>query len=135
VADGGQCEDYVGAIREWFMSLGCGKGSFSAGDERFAAELERRGVALRTVEKALLLGAARKYQSWLDGGDRAVIGSLRYFEGVISEIEGLPPVGEDYWRYLRGKLRQFAARWSELAEPPERRLGPASRGSVGGAKR
>lgn len=102
---------YVAAVRDCFVNLGSAKPDFAPSDETFARELERRGVPLQTVESALLLGATRKYQSWLDGKPSAPIGSLRYFEAVIAEAAQLPFTG-DYRNYLRGKLRQFAAQFA-----------------------
>jgi len=101
-------EDYVATIRDWFIGLDCSKRSFSGSDAEFAAELQKRGVSLQTVESALLLGAARKYESWLNGRTSSPIGSLRYFEDLIEEVTQLP-FGDDYRSYLRGKVSQFAA--------------------------
>jgi hypothetical protein len=98
------------------LALECGKVSFSASDAEFAAELESRGVPLQTVEDALLLGAARKYQSWLNGRLSAPIGSLRYFEEAIEETTKLP-FTDDYRGYLRGRIRQFAAAAARKALP------------------
>ena len=66
------CLDSGTTIRHWFIGLDCSKGSFPGSDAEFAAELQKRGVPLQTVESALLLGAARKYESWQLRTKRAV---------------------------------------------------------------
>lgn len=105
-------EAYIERIRKYFLGLGCVNGSFSRADERFAHELRERGVAPETVEDAMLMAAIRKYNSWLTKGASAPIGTLRYVDSVISEIDQQPwPSG--YREYLERKLRQFARLWAE----------------------
>src|SRR5262249_13457281 len=104
--------DYVATVREWFLRLECAKQSFSRSDEEFAGQLQQRGVSLGTVETAMLLGAARKYEAWLSGRASALISSLRYFEAVVEEAQQLD-LSDDYRRYLRAKLKQFASAWNE----------------------
>jgi hypothetical protein len=70
--------DYVATIREWFMNLECGKRTFSDSDEQCARQMQQRGVALRTIHGAILLGAARKYDSWLNGRPSSPISSLLF---------------------------------------------------------
>jgi len=81
---------YVDAIKRSFVSIGCTIGKFSARDAELAAELQRRYIPLDLVQDALLMGACRKYVSWLNGGSTEPIGSLRYFEGLITENPGTP---------------------------------------------
>lgn len=108
-----ELEEYVGTIREWFMRIGCGKRSFNAADGRYAGQLQQRGVRLGTVESALLLGEARKYESWLNGGGGSPISSLRYFEPLIAEVEqSAEAFSGDYKKYLRGKITKFAGAWN-----------------------
>jgi hypothetical protein len=127
--------DYVAMVRKWFVSLECGKRSFGAADERFALELEKRGVGLRTVENALLLGSVRKYVAWLNREtDCAVspISSLRYFEAVIAEVEEVKDTfTDDYRRYLRGKLKKFAGQLSHYTDT----TGSQGTDSVAGANK
>jgi len=97
-----------------FLRLGCGKRIFSLADRRCAAELARAGVPLAVVADAMLLGAARKYQSWLNHGPSAPIGSLEYFRALIDEAQQQPlPVV--YREYLQATTREFARRWSKTA--------------------
>ena len=115
--------DYVATVRQWFLSLECGKKSFSAADEHFARELNERGVAIRTVENALLLGACRKYVSWLNRETSSAvspISSLAYFQDVIAEAEELQDsFTEDYRRYLRGKLKKYAGELISQSTAPK----------------
>jgi hypothetical protein len=103
---------YVARIRNYFLGLGCVNGSFTPADERFALQLSERGVAAERAEEAMLMAAIRKYNSWLTNGPSAPIGTLRYVESVISEIERQPwPSG--YREYLEMKLLQFKKLWAE----------------------
>jgi hypothetical protein len=111
---------YVDAIKRSFVSIGCTIGKFSARDAQLAAELQRRRIPLELVQDALLMGACRKYISWLNGGSAEPIGSLRYFEGLVAEIRERPlPAG--YREYLQKKLEQLTTVWvKELAKLPQR---------------
>lgn len=106
---------YVASVRASFLAIGCGSGRFSASDERVASQLEKSGVPLDTVEDALVLGSVRKYGSWLSGSHSPPVGSLKYFEPLIQEVQQQPWPG-GYREYLRSKHRQFAKRWSEIAD-------------------
>ena len=108
---------YVDAIRRSFVSIGCTIGNFSARDVQLAEELQRRRIPLELVQDALLMGACRKYISWLNGGSAEPIGSLRYFEGLVAEIRERP-LPADYTEYLQRKMEQLTRAW-ELAKPPK----------------
>lgn len=124
-APGEACDsgDYVAAVRRSFLALGCTRARFSAADARAARELEQQGVALQVVDDALLIGACRKYASWLEGRESAPIGSLKYFSSVIAEVQSQPfPPG--YGSYLSRKVKELAATWAERhrsANPSRRR--------------
>jgi len=98
---------YVAAIRESFIALGCTIGMFGPGDVRTAENFERRGIPLETVQDAMLMGACRKYASWLDGGESAPVGSLAYFEALVAEMQHQPlPPG--YREYLNMQVKKLA---------------------------
>jgi hypothetical protein len=105
-------ELYVAAIQKAYLSLGCTKAKFSAGDARKAREFERQGVPLEVVEDSMLMGACRKYSSWLEGRDSEPIGSLAYFENLIEEIQR-QPFPQGYTEYLRVKNMKFAEACAE----------------------
>lgn len=112
---------YATSVREWFLSLGCVSGKFGAADVEIARQICRRGIPLAVVENATLLGACRKYGSWLQGQALEPILSLRYFEPLIAEIQNKPlPPG--YSGYLRKKIRQLTELWNESVKS-----GPRSR--------
>jgi len=103
---------YVAAVRDTFLATGCTQGKFGIGDEKSAKAMKENGVSLELVQEALLLGACRKYGSWLNGGSPEPIGSLAYFEALLSEIRDQPlPPG--YREYLRTKVVQLARMWKE----------------------
>lgn len=103
---------YIAAIREAYLALDCTVKGFNSADIQTAAEFEKERIPLETVMDALLLGAVRKYSSWLDGKESDPIGSLRYFKNLVTEIRKQPlPVG--YGEYLRKKNRALSSRCRE----------------------
>jgi len=103
---------YVATVRDKFLATGCTRGRFSLGDERTARAMKEQGVSLERVQEALLLGACRKYDSWLRGGSPEPIASLRYFESLLSEIHD-QPLPQGYREYLQSKISQLARMWEE----------------------
>lgn len=103
---------YVDSVRECFLALGCGSGQFGAGEAVTASNLHRRGIPLAVIEDAMLLGACRKYISWIEGHALEPIRSLAYFEALITEVREIPfPPGQS--AYLRKKVKQLAEAWNE----------------------
>lgn len=103
---------YVEAIKSSFVAIGCTIGKFSARDAQFAQDLQQRGIPLEVMQDALLMGAVRKYISWLNGGSPQPIGSLAYFSALVSEIQERP-LPTDYREYLREKVVQLAKAWAK----------------------
>jgi hypothetical protein len=104
---------YVDSVRECFLALGCSSGKFSVAETVSASNLHRRGISWSLLEEAMLLGACRKYTSWIEGQALEPIRNLAYFEPLIVEVQEKPfPPG--YSTYLRKKVRQLAADWNEL---------------------
>jgi hypothetical protein len=104
--------DYVASIRESFLALECTAGRFGGGDIRKAMEFEKNDIPLETVQDALLIGASRKYISWLDGRMSAPIGSLAYFEDIVLEME-IHPLPPGYRDYLALQVRKQALIWKQ----------------------
>jgi hypothetical protein len=103
---------YVASIRNSFLATGCTHGAFSTGDVRMARALRKSGVPLELVQQALLLGACRKYSSWLNGRCSEPIASLDYFKSLIAEIRG-QPLAPRFGEYLQSRVGQLARRWQE----------------------
>src|SRR2546425_2920035 len=77
-----------------------------------AKEFHERRIPLGLLRDAMLLGACRKYVSWLNGRQPPRPNqTLRYFEDIIAEIRSSPlPPG--YSNYLERTLERFAAAWA-----------------------
>jgi hypothetical protein len=106
--------DYVDTIRQAFVSVGCTRGIFRSGDESIARTFYSRGVSLSVVQDALVLGACRKYISWLNNGASEPIGSLHYFEPLVKEVQQRPfPPG--YREHMRYELQKLSGLWNESA--------------------
>jgi hypothetical protein len=102
--------EFVEKVRVLFLAPACVQASFSAADEKIAAELHRRGVQLDQVSRAILLGSARKYVSMLNAEARAPITTMKYFADVIDEVIR-SPIPESYWDPLRAKVTRMEQRW------------------------
>jgi hypothetical protein len=97
-------------VEKRFVTIGCTVGSFSSRDAQLAQDFQCGGIPLETVQGALLMGAVRKYVSWLNGGLPQPIGSLAYFSASVIEIHQRPlPAGYD--EYLQRKVVQLARAW------------------------
>jgi len=104
---------YVESVRQCFLALGCGSGKFGAAEAAAAINMQRRGIPLTVIEQAILMGACRKYTSWLQGRALEPIRSLAFFEPLIAEVQEKPlPPG--YSAYLRKKVKQLGEAWIEL---------------------
>ena len=102
-----QSNEYLETVRRWYLEMGCTARRFSSRDRVKALQFQKRGLCLELIEAGLLLGAARKYVSWLNGGARTLIGSLEYFEPLVAELQDQPPP-ESYYKYLRIRTNQLA---------------------------
>ena len=117
-----QCPDgYVAAIRQQFLTLGCASGRFGASEEAQAENLERRGIPLQIVRDAMIVGACRKYVSWLNNGYSEPISSIAYFESVIGELLHSPPA-HDYSKFLRFELKRLTGLWSRSLQTLEKQI-------------
>ena len=125
---------YVDSVRDTFLSLGCTSGRFGPSEERQAHELEKHGVTLEVVTDAMLLGACRKYVSWLNGGPSEPIASLRYFEPLIDEVQERPfPAG--YREYMRLEVEKLSKLWEESGKKPRHAAPTESGGCTRKARR
>jgi hypothetical protein len=52
-----ESRDYVGEVRRMLLAPACVRCCFSAADERLAQDLDRRGVSLEQMQRAIWLGA------------------------------------------------------------------------------
>jgi hypothetical protein len=100
---------YVAAVVMAYVELPETPLSASLQDYRQARRLHDRGIPLRIVESALLLGSLRRLIRPADLPPLAPIRSLAYFQPVIDELLA-HPMPENYLDYLRLKLNRFATR-------------------------
>ncbi|MFZ3342923.1 MAG: hypothetical protein WA213_18720 [Terriglobales bacterium] len=100
---------YVAAVVMAYVELPETPLSASLQDHRQARRLRDRGIPLRIVESALLLGSLRRLIRPADLPPLPAIRSLAYFQPVIDEllVHSMP---ENYLEYLRLKLNRFVAR-------------------------
>jgi hypothetical protein len=101
-------EEYIRQALEAYRKTPGTTGTVRRPDRMLAAQLYQRGVAVRVIENALLLAAARRLMRPADAPPFGTIRSLAYFLPVIDEVLGLR-VSPDYFQYLRHKLKPFVS--------------------------
>ena len=114
-SDAPEEDAYVQSVRECFEGLGCVSAKFGAAGIQSARQLQQRAVPLATIQDALLLGACRKYVSWLNGAPLVPIRSLAYFEPIIAEIQETP-LPPDYSAHLRQEIRHLEKKWHKTTK-------------------
>jgi hypothetical protein len=95
--------------------LGCTSGRFGPSEAEQARNLERRGISLEELQDAMIVGACRKYVSWLSNGLSDPISSLHYFESLIEEIRERP-FPPDYRDHLRMEVKKLAEKWDHARQ-------------------
>ena len=100
---------YVAAVVMAYVDLPETPLSANFQDHRQTRRLHDRGIPLRIVESALLLGSLRRLIRPADLPPLPAIRSLAYFQPVIDELL-VHPMPENYLEYLRHTLNRFAAR-------------------------
>lgn len=123
--------DYVERVRHLFLACPCVVSSFGAADQKLALDFYRRGVSFEQLERAMVLGCARKYLAGLNGQSTASITSLKYFEPLVHEISR-QEVSDQYWEYVRSRLDTLQKQWQHKKAHASR-PGP-KRPHLGGAK-
>lgn len=109
---------YIEQVRMLFLSRSCVQGTFGSADERLAAEWHQRNVSFEQIQRAYLLGCARKYVALLNHPTAPLISSLRYFAPLLAEVSRLS-VSPSYWQHLARQTDQLEQRWRQLnAAPP-----------------
>ena len=103
---------YQDQIRGWLLQYPIVRSSFGAADRKVASELFGKGVALEQIEKALLLGVARKYIAALNWTAPTPIYSLSYFVVLLDEV-AQTEVADSYWEYLRCRVKDFNDAWQD----------------------
>ena len=101
---------YIEQVRRILLRPACVRASFSAADQRLAANLYRRGVTLNQLERAIWLGCARKYIALLNNQSPMLITSLHYFTGLVEEVSATS-VADSYWLHVQRKVEQLERRW------------------------
>jgi hypothetical protein len=102
-------DEYLPAVLRLYLELPETPTRASLHDRRSAAVLQARGIALATVESALLLGSLRRLGRAVDMPPLSPIRSLAYFFPVIEEVLD-NPIPDEYREYLRRKVRLLDSR-------------------------
>jgi hypothetical protein len=100
---------YVEEVKRLFLERRCVQSSFTVADEKLALSLYRQGISLIHVERAILLGAARKYATIVEHGRGTAISSLHYFTSLFAEVQ--QETSTQYWTYIAHKVKTFEQTW------------------------
>jgi hypothetical protein len=106
-------EAYIATVRRMFLRQACVQNSFTAADEKLATDWHRRGIPLRQVECAILLGAVRKYVALINHEGGTPITTLHYFSELLNEVSR-SDIPADYWSYLEYRIGNFERRWRQI---------------------
>ena len=109
-ADSDSARRYVENVKRLFLERRCVQSSFTAADEKLALSLYHRGVSPIHVERAILLGALRKYIAVQQNGSGTPISSLHYFTHLFVEVQ--QEISTGYWTYVARKLNTFEQTWA-----------------------
>ena len=107
--------EFYAAIRKMLQTRSCIQTPGSAADEILAREWFERGISLELIENVILIGCIRKYVSWRNNQTRTMIVSLKYFQPVLEEVQGMKAEPE-YWAYLRYRLTRMENVWKHNRE-------------------
>lgn len=109
--------EYVAKVRQALQLRACVQASFGPGDERLASAWYRAGMPLAAVERAILLGSARKSVSIVNANRWEPIASLKYFEKTLQEVLG-SQWPEGYWEHVERHVSSCEAFWREQPGQP-----------------
>jgi hypothetical protein len=109
--------EFVEQVRTCLLQYSIFCSSFGTADQKVAADLFRNGISFDQLERAFLLGLSRKYVYSLNSTTPSPIYSLAYFLPVLDEVSQMP-VPDQYWDYLRGRLKDFDGAWRDRRRPP-----------------
>jgi len=109
---------YIVDIKKMLMARACVRTSLSTADEILAREWFERGITLEQIERAILMGCSRKYVSWRNNQTRTPIGSLRYFEPILNELQD-QKIDPEYWGYVRHRMDRMEKLWKENYAKPD----------------
>lgn len=62
------------------------------------------------VQRAILLGAVRKYATIVQNGRGTPISGLHYFSSLFEEVQ--QEISPQYWKYVAQKVKTFEQAWS-----------------------
>jgi DNA-binding Lrp family transcriptional regulator len=103
--------EYVAQVRQMLLAPGCVRCRFTPADEKLACDLHRRGVRLTQIQRAILLGCARKYTTLLGNGAAwTPIVSLSYFTVIIEEVCRTSSP-DSYWAYIQRRFGELERQW------------------------
>ena len=125
--------EFIEQVRTCLIQYSIFCSSFGTADRKLAADLFRNGISFDQLERALLLGLGRKYLSSLSSTVPTPIYSLAYFLPCLDEVSQTSSPNQ-YWEYLRHRLKDFDEAWRDLRRPTITRPGDKHQANKSRAK-
>jgi len=104
---------YIDSVRQIFLQPACVQAAFGPDDRRLAHQWHRDNIPIETVRRAIHLGSVRKSAAIIDNPQSQPIHSLRYFQGVLQEVQDVS-VPDSFWDYVEYSLERFERRLPHL---------------------
>lgn len=114
--DAPELRSYLNRVREIVGERACVRKPLPASDDLLARQWYKQGVPLEHIARAVLLGCGRKYVSWRNGAPRIPIGSLAYFESILSEVPA-QETSSEYWEFTRHRIERMEKLWISGKDP------------------
>jgi hypothetical protein len=109
---------FIERVRDCLLQYSIFSSSFGTTDRTLAAQLFGDGLSFEQLERAFLIGLTRKYCSSLDSTSTSSIYSLAYFVPILDELPEMI-VSDQYWDYLRLRLKVLDHAWRDRRRPPK----------------
>ena len=100
-------EEYIRQVLEAYRKTPGTMGTVRRADRMLATQFYQRGLAVRVIENAFVLAAARRLMRPADAPPLGTIRSLAYFLPVIEEVLSMH-VSPEYFQHVRRKLERIA---------------------------
>jgi hypothetical protein len=96
-------------VNRVFLERRCVQSSLTIADETMALSLYNRHISSIDVERAILLGAVRKYTVIAQNGRGIAISGLHYFTSLFEEIQR--EISPQYWKNVAQKVKTLEQPW------------------------
>lgn len=110
--------EFIQSVRQLISERPCIKSHFGVPEQQYARSLQQSNVSVEQIRRAVHLGCARKYASFLNNRDGHVVTTLLYFRDVIEEVISSDE-SDGYWQFKTLQMTRLERKWlSSLSVEP-----------------